>query len=119
MTYCVNTKTQEEYDELMDILEKQGKIYINNSYAIKINYWVYYKENTVIKISNVVSIADNQYYSSETEVIISLEEYKQIVNSEKPKIAEQTEETFTRGELVEVSSNNNYWYKRIFLVEIK
>jgi hypothetical protein len=88
MDYYVNVKTQEEYDELMEILKAQG--YKWNSgvnpavkkYWLKY-YWLEYKDETTIKISkhNRLSFSNKLCYKGKP--IITLEEYKKEINNMK------------------------------------
>lgn len=63
MEHYVNTKTQEEYNELMDILEKQGNMWIDGNNMKDVNEWYNEEENSVIEINKYIYYADKDYYT--------------------------------------------------------
>jgi len=72
----VNTKTQEEYDELMRIYEEAGWEWIGGGKPTKYNDWNVYREETCIPVKNNIIYANLPYFKG--CAIISLSEFKQI-----------------------------------------
>ena len=61
----VHTKTQKEYDELMDILDKKGGCWNCGLKTKTTNRWNLYKDNTCINIDDITEISFSElvYYT--------------------------------------------------------
>ena len=72
----VNTKTQQEYDELMEICERGGWKWCDGRVPTDDNCWVKYKENTCVKACDYLTYSPINYFKGEGYQIISLQEFK-------------------------------------------
>lgn len=72
----IHTKTQGEYDQLMEELEKVGYRWSNGKKATEINQWKIYEEKTVIGLDGGLGFADTDgfYVKSENCPIIPFTE---------------------------------------------
>jgi len=52
-----HVETQEDYDDLMIELEKQGYVWFSGSYPTSVNYWISSREETVIYLN------ENAFYT--------------------------------------------------------
>ena len=84
----VNTKTQEEYDELMKIYEDGGWEW---NYKIKptaMSSWSLHKADTCVRVQNRFGHADKDWYEDEGCKIITLEEFKKEQGIMKYKVGD-------------------------------
>ena len=106
----VHTKTKEEYNELMDILEKKWAKWRSKESNKAYDAWKVYENNTCIEIDdlNLISFADIEYYTEQRYTILSLNDYK--------KMNDIKECEFKRGERIMVRDDKfNKYEERIFL----
>jgi hypothetical protein len=70
----INTKTQEEYNKVMQIFEKKGW---KSDYrkATECNFWIYYKENTCVDYKNDFCYGSVRYSENHNEKILSYLEF--------------------------------------------
>jgi len=111
----VHTETREEYDELMDILDKKGAKWRSKESNKAYDAWKVYENNTCIEIDdlNLISFADIEYYTEQRYTILSLNDYKKMND-----IKEECE--FKRGDMILVRDYISEEYdERIFLAYIE
>ena len=110
----VHTKTQEEYNELLDILNKKGGKWCNGNIINRdgiFKHW--YQEKTCVNIDDITSLYVwlDDYFRDEWYQILSLNDYKKM--NDIP-VCE-----FKRWEIVEIRDNLRHeWSRKIFLAEI-
>jgi hypothetical protein len=81
MNKVIHTKTQEEYNQVMEIFEKKGWTWIGKTKFTDYN-WDLYKEKTCIQYKNEFSFCNKKYYIKNDYEIISFNEFIQL---EQPK----------------------------------
>ena len=107
----VHTKTREEYDELMDILDKKGGSWEYREPMKVFDAWKEYEHNTCIDINDINNLLfwPLEYEIKEWSTILSLNDYKKMND-----IKEECE--FKRGERIMVRDDKfNKYEERIFI----
>jgi len=111
----VHTSTQEEYDELMDILDNRWRTWCGWDTIKGFNAWNAFKQDTCINIStnlNTIVFSELVYYIKNWYTILSLNDYK--------KMNDIKECEFKRGEVILVWENKKgNLEERIFLAYIE
>lgn len=76
---AVNTKTQKEYDELMEILDKDGYSWVMGEKTTDHNFWSEHKNKTCIDVNDKdwVSYSNYQYFEEKNYKILTLKEFKE------------------------------------------
>jgi len=111
---AVHTKTQAEYDELMDILDKKWAKWRSKESNKAYDAWKTYENNTCIEIDdlNLISFADIEYYTEQRYTILSLNDYKAMNYTKECE--------FKRGERIMVRNHELHENEeRIFLAYIE
>lgn len=82
---AINTKTQEEYDELMKFLDKNGFEWLSGAKIAQKNYWQVYQNQTCINFEtqNELCYANAEYYQKGSYEIISYQEFMKKENELK------------------------------------
>lgn len=74
----VRVQSQEEYNELMEILEPQGFKWLCGSASSEKNYYTIFKDKTCILITKILSYHNYHYFLTTGMCnIISLSEFKE------------------------------------------
>lgn len=82
----VNTKTQEEFDELMGIYEKAGWVWMDGREPTKcIEHYTTHKEKTCVDGKNYFTYDDVDWHKMADYKIISLSKFKQLQGLEEKR----------------------------------
>ncbi len=71
----INTKTQEEYNKVMEIFEEKGYTWFAWNLPTEKNYWEKYKKDTCIDYEDNFWYANINFYKKEWIEIISFQEF--------------------------------------------
>ena len=114
----VNLKTQEEYDEYMQMCEDAGWVWRSGDKPKSFNKWPDYEEETCVDVSNNFEFGDIDYHQITNYTIITLKELKELNNIKTMSIKEtlkkltlgEPNKTFYKVGLMDVDGN---WSKEV------
>lgn len=75
---AVNVRTQEEYDELMDIYEKKGWSFMWKQKPKGESYWYMHEEDTCITYCDAFHLSRSSFHEEKGYRVITLSELKQM-----------------------------------------
>lgn len=103
----VHTKTQEEYDRLMQILEDKGYKWVIKGKPTELNIWAVHKENTCIRLENKgLGYARKGFYEEHKDEYGEIISFGEYIDRERKKIIHLLNKDFEQEYLTPKGENS-------------